>query len=103
MNRTSSTLLAAALIALVLPAATVSAADKPFPKISYTPSGSAPEGFTIGKGTTAYNGSLDGSIYKLDLRTGQGQVLVDKDPNADVANGTCLVLGMRVDPRTNYL
>ena len=103
MNRTSSTLLAAALIALVLPAATVSAADKPFPKRSYTPSGSAPEGFTIGKGTTAYNGSLDGSIYKLDLRTGQGRVLVDKDPNADVANGTCLVLGMRVDPRTNYL
>lgn len=76
---------------------------KAFPKIIYTPNGSAPEGFTIGKGTTAYNGSLDGSIYKVDLRTGKGEVLVDKDPNADVANGTCLVLGMRVDPRTNYL
>ena len=32
-----------------------------------------------------------------------GTVLVGKDPNADVAAGTCLVPGMRVDPRTNYL
>jgi sugar lactone lactonase YvrE len=103
MKRLSSTLLSVALIALALPTASVSAADKPFPKIIYTPSGSAPEGFTIGKGTTAYNGSLDGSIYKLNLRTGQGEVLVAKDPNADVANGTCHILGMRVDPRTNYL
>jgi sugar lactone lactonase YvrE len=103
MKRLSSALLSVALIALALPAASISAADKPFPKRIYTPSGSAPEGFTVGRGTTAYNGSLDGSIYKLDLRTGHGEVLVDKDPNADVANGTCLVLGMRVDPRTNYL
>jgi len=103
MKKLPSTLLSVALIALALPSASISAADKPFPKKIYTPSGSAPEGFTIGKGTTAYNGSLDGSIYKLDLRSGQGQVLVAKDPNADIANGTCRVLGMRVDPRTNYL
>ena len=103
MKRLSSALLSVALIALALPAASISAADKPFPKRIYTPSGSAPEGFTVGRGTTAYNGSLDGSIYKLDLRTGNGEVLVDKDPNADVVNGTCHVLGMRVDPRTNYL
>jgi hypothetical protein len=103
MKRLSSTLLSVALIALALPSVSVSAADKPFPKKIYTPSGSGPEGFTIGTGTTAYNGSLDGSIYKVNLRTGQGVVLVERDPNADIANGTCHILGMRFDPRTNYL
>lgn len=95
-------LIPVALAILVLPVQSVSADGKPFPKKIFTPSGSAPEGFAIGKGTTAYNGSLDGSIYKLDLRTGRGSVLVPvQDP--DVANGACVVLGMRVDPRTNYL
>ena len=59
-------------IALALPVATVSAADKPFPTRVYTLDGSSSEGFAIGKGPTAFNSSPDGSIYKVDLRSGQG-------------------------------
>jgi len=29
--------------------------------------------------------------------------LVDAEPGANVAEGDCFKLGMRVDPRTNYL
>jgi sugar lactone lactonase YvrE len=88
----------AALIALALPAAPVFAADKPFPDRVYTLDGAAPEGFAIGKGPTAYNSSPDGSIYKVDLRSGQGEVLVEVQDPLD-----CFKLGMRVDDRTNYL
>lgn len=76
---------------------------KPFAKIVPALTGAAPEGFTIGKGSTAYNGSIDGSIYKVDLRTGQGEVLVPAEPVFDLFAGDCYKLGMRVDPRSNYL
>jgi len=92
--------LAIAVIAalLVLPTLSVSAGEKPFPHIVPALDGSFPEGFAIGLGTTAYNGSVDGSIYKVDLRSGQGKILVGvQDPD------DCTKLGMRVDPRTNYL
>ncbi|MCH5376090.1 MAG: hypothetical protein JJ992_19135, partial [Planctomycetes bacterium] len=56
------------------------------------------EGFAIGKGSTSYNSSPDGSIYKVDLRSGQGEVLVEVQDPFD-----CFKLGMRVDDRTNYL
>jgi hypothetical protein len=76
------------------------AADKPFPTRAPTLAGSYAEGFAIGKGPTAYNGSPLGSIHKVDLRSGQGEVLLPvQDPDI---NG-CILLGMRVDPRTNYL
>jgi len=90
-----------ALIVLAMPLQSTIAAEKPFPGKIYTNTGSPPEGFAIGSGTAAYNGSVDGSIYKMDLRTGKGGLLVQvQDP--DVKNA-CVVLGMRVDPRTNYL
>ena len=98
MKRLSSASISVALIALALPAASVSAADKPFPDRVYVLKGSGPEGFAIGKGPTAYNSSPDGSIYKVDLRSGQGKVLVDPIDPVD-----CFKLGMRVDDRTNYL
>jgi len=83
---------------VALPVTYVSAADKPFPDRVYVLEGSAPEGFAIGKGPTAYNSSPDGSIYKVDLRSGQGEVLVEVQDPFD-----CFKLGMRVDDRTNYL
>jgi sugar lactone lactonase YvrE len=92
-------LVPAAVILLALPILSASAGDKPFPKTIDTPVGSAPEGFTIGKGHTAYNGSVDGSVYKIDLRSGQGEILVAADSDST----DCRKLGMRVDPRTNYL
>ncbi len=65
--------------------------------------GAPPEGFTIGVGKTAYNGSVDGSIYKVNLASGEGEVLVPAEPGFDLFAGDCFKLGMRVDPRTNYL
>lgn len=63
--------------------------------------GSPPEGFAIGHGLNGYSGSLDGSIYKVDLRSAQGSVLVDVVEPWTV--DTCRLLGLRVDLRTNYL
>jgi outer membrane protein assembly factor BamB len=91
-----------ATLALALPAHTTLAADKPFPERVPVLDGSYHEGFAIGRGTTAYSGSPDGSIYKVDLRSAQGEVLVAPKPNFDVIN-ECYKLGMRVDPRSNYL
>lgn len=80
---------------------------KAFPKTVPALAGAPPEGFTIGKGATAYNSSIDGSIYKVDLRSGKGEVLVEADPTFELPfslfAGDCYKLGMRVDPRSNYL
>jgi sugar lactone lactonase YvrE len=91
-------LVSTAIILLALPVLSTSAGEKPFPKQVPALDGAQPEGFTIGRGATAYNGSPDGSIYKVDLRSGQGEILVDAVDPFD-----CLRLGMRVDRRTNYL
>ena len=98
MKRLFLSLMPIAVIALALPAASVGAADKPFPTRVYTLDGSSSEGFAIGKGPTAYNSSPDGSIYKVDLQSGQGEVLVEVQDPFD-----CFKLGMRIDDRTNYL
>ena len=98
MNNNLSKLATIACVALVLPVQSLSAADKPFPTRVSTLAGAASEGFAIGKGPTAYNGSPDGSHYKVDLRSGKGEVLVDIQDPLD-----CSKLGMRVDDRTNYL
>ncbi len=98
MKRILLSLTPFALLVWALPATSVSAADKPFPTRVYTLDASASEGFAIGKGSTAYNSSPDGSIYKVDLRSGQGEVLVEVQDPLD-----CFKLGMRVDDRTNYL
>lgn len=101
MKKLFSSLIPIALIVFALPTQFAIARDGPFPKIVETLPGSYPEGFAIGKGHTAYNGSPLGSIYKVDLRSGQGEILVPvQDPDPFTA---CVILGMRVDPRTNYL
>lgn len=84
--------------ATVLP---VLAADA-FPDVIPVLDGSPHEGFTIGRGKTAYSGSPDGSIYKFDLRSGEGEVIVAREPDFDIEN-ECFKLGMRVDRRTNNL
>jgi sugar lactone lactonase YvrE len=89
----------AAVILLALPVFSASAGGPAFPKIVPALDGSLPEGFAIGKGTTAYNGSIDGSIYKVNLRNGEGEILVP----ADDPFAGCTKLGMRVDRRSNHL
>lgn len=98
MKKTLLALLAMALIPLLSTAQMAIAGEKPFPETVPALYGSLPEGFAIGRGATAYNGSVDGSIYKVDLRSGLGETLVEPE-----AEPGCFKLGMRVDPRTNYL
>ena len=92
----------AAAIASSLPLHTALAGEPPFPKVIWALEGAPPEGFTIGRALNAYNGSIDGSIYKMNLRTGQGEILVDAEPGFN-AETDCYKLGMRVDSRSNYL
>ncbi len=67
-------LLLAALLGLGL--ATPGAQARGFPDQIPLPDGFQPEGIAIGRGPTAYFGSLaNGSIYRADLRTGAGQLI----------------------------
>jgi len=60
----------------VLALAAVSAAAA-FPQVIQLPRGFQPEGIEVGKGTTFYVGSVaNGAIYRGNLRTGTGAVLV---------------------------
>ena len=102
MKKVLVILISLAMTLLALSAQSISAGEKSFAKIVPALDGAPPEGFTIGKGTTAYNGSIDGSIYKVNLRNGQGEILVPAEPDFDFVN-ECHKLGMRVDPRSNYL
>ncbi|MEU4470885.1 superoxide dismutase [Micromonospora sp. NPDC023888] len=66
---------------------------KPFPARIALPDGFTPEGLTIGRGTTVYVGSvLDGAVWRGDLRTGRGSVLIPGTPGAAKA-------GLKLDPQ----
>lgn len=61
------------------------------------PNGFRPEGVVTGRGTTFYVGSLaDGSIYRGDLRTGEGEILITP-PEEPVA------VGLAYDQRNHRL
>ncbi|MBM0276814.1 NHL repeat-containing protein [Micromonospora tarensis] len=85
-------LLAAAVLATVgAPAA--AHPTGPFPARIALPDGFTPEGLTIGRGTTVYVGSiLDGAVWRGDLRTGHGSVLIPGTPGTDKA-------GLKLDPQ----
>jgi hypothetical protein len=56
---------------------TAAAAKATFPQEIPLPTGFRPEGVAIGNGTTFYVGSIPtGAVYRGDLRTGEGAVLV---------------------------
>jgi sugar lactone lactonase YvrE len=66
--------LLAAVVALSAPAALAKAT---LPETIPLPNGWQPEGIAIGKGSTFYVGSIPtGAVFRGDLRTGQGSVLV---------------------------
>jgi sugar lactone lactonase YvrE len=84
-------LVAVAAAVLSLPA--VTAAETPFPQRIQLPNGFQPEGIAIGRGTTFYVGSIPtGAVYRGDLRTGKGKVLVPSAPNR-------AAIGVAVDQR----
>jgi sugar lactone lactonase YvrE len=72
--------LAAALVAVAVTVAGPAAASKkpkPFPEVIQLPVGFQPEGIEVGTGTTFYVGSVaNGAVYRGDLRTGAGSLLV---------------------------
>jgi sugar lactone lactonase YvrE len=71
-------LLAALMAAAVITSGGSSASQqKPFPEVIQLPRGFQPEGIEVGRGTTFYVGSVaTGAIYRGNLRTGVGAVLV---------------------------
>jgi sugar lactone lactonase YvrE len=87
MRLTRFALLLVVTLALVAPGVTAPAIADPFPETIPLPAGFQPEGISKGRGASFYVGSLaDGTIYRGDLRTGEGSVLVEGD--GDPAVGT---------------
>ncbi|MFE7223902.1 superoxide dismutase, partial [Nocardioides sp. NPDC057577] len=83
MFRIRIALLAAALVAALVPATADAHTD--FPKRFDLPPGFQPEGIAIGGGPTAWFGSrVDGDIYRVDLRTGRGKVVAQGPGTATV-------------------
>lgn len=73
------------------------ATSQVFPEIIQLPNGFSPEGIVRGYGTEFFTGSLfDGAIYKGDLRTGEGNILVD----GELGQAS---VGLSFDERTGYL
>lgn len=67
-------------------------AAPPFPDLIRLADGSQPEGIAVGRGTTFFVGSIPtGSVYRGDLRTGEIELLVDRDDRA--------AIGLATDPR----
>ncbi len=84
-------------LALLPSSMAVAEDDHGFPKIVHLPNGFQPEGIVIGRGTQLYAGSLaDGSIYRADLRTGEGAIVVPPQSGR-------VAVGLDFDRRTNYL
>lgn len=95
MRRMITTLTLLVLLLLVVAAPALAAPA--FPDIIPLPNGWQPEGIAVGRGTTFYAGSLaNGAIYRGDLRSGDGSVLVAGQPGG-------LSVGLAVDTRSNYL
>src|SRR5688500_5520570 len=89
-------LLALLLIALSL-AMIAAVPARAFPDIIPLPNGFQPEGIAVGKGSTFYVGSIPtGAVYRGDLRTGEGEVLVP-------AQAGRAAIGLKYDERTGLL
>ncbi|MET8085111.1 superoxide dismutase [Micromonospora sp. NPDC005237] len=64
-----------------------------FPSRIALPDGFSPEGLTIGRGTTVYVGSVgNGAVWRGDVRTGRGSVLIPGAPGREKA-------GLKLDPQ----
>ncbi len=77
--------------------ATVPVAAATFPETIPLPEGFRPEGIVTGQGPAFFVGSLaSGAVYRGDLRTGAGAVLVPP-------SGDRVAIGLSYDHRSNYL
>lgn len=91
------TILAVSILVVTTGTLATPAGGTAFPDVIPVPTGSYPEGIAVGAGTNAYVSSLlDGSVYAFDLRTGEGDVLVEGQPGR-------ATIGMEVDERSGLL
>ena len=92
-RRSLLVLLVVALSAVMIAAAPLQA----FPDVIPLPNGFQPEGIAVGEGHTFYVGSIPtGAVYRGDLRTGEGDVLVP-------AQSGRAAIGLKYDERTGLL
>lgn len=89
------------LLALLLVALTLAmiggTSAAPFPEVIPLPDGFQPEGIATGTGTTFYVGSIPtGAIYRGDLRTGEGEVIVEPPAGRSA-------IGLKFDAPTGWL
>jgi hypothetical protein len=86
-----------ALVLVLTTGTPVHARPQPFPEVIALPNDWQPEGVARGRGTDFYVGSLaNGAVYKGDLRTGQGAVLVPGQAGR-------VAVGLEFDQRSGYL
>jgi len=96
-HATPAALVAALLVALVFATSLAAAAAPVYPPVIPLPNGFQPEGIAVGEGHHFFSGSLaSGAIYKGDLRTGAGSILVAPQQGR-------VAVGMAYDARTSYL
>ena len=70
---------------------------KAFPDVIPLPDGFQPEGIVAGRGTEFFVGSLaDGAVYRGDLRTGEGEILVEGTEGR-------ISVGLSYDSRSDHL
>ena len=86
------------LLVFALSVAMIAAASlQAFPDVIPLPDAFRPEGIAVGTGHTFYVGSIPtGAVYRGDLRTGEGDMLVP--PQAGRA-----AIGLKYDDRTGLL
>lgn len=83
--------------ALFLCVLAANAQPQTFPEIVPLPDGFRPEGVALGYGHTIFAGSLsEGSIYKADLRTGAGDLVVPPQVGR-------IAVGLAFDRRSNMI
>lgn len=76
----------------------VELAEAAFPAVIPLPTGFQPEGIAVGHGHDIYVGSfISGAVYRADLRTGEGAVLVPPAP------GERMSVGLSYDRRSRLL
>ncbi|HET6821710.1 MAG TPA: hypothetical protein VFH34_03620 [Anaerolineales bacterium] len=86
------------LMLIALSVSMIAAAPlKAFPNVIPLPDGFQPEGIATGKGPTFYVGSIPtGAVYRGNLRTGEGDVLVPAQEGR-------AAIGLKYDERTGLL
>lgn len=68
-----------------------------YPEVIDLPAGWLPEGIAIGRGQEIFSGSrADGAIYRADLRTGEGRIVVPGQSGR-------VAVGLSFDERSGYL